>query len=187
MAQNFRHFAAAFALAAVVPLWAEVATVETIADAVAHGQTLNGSADTLSISAPGDAVFLRFRTALIERWGIQKAVVAFHLPEGTMPPAELLVAAVRAPWTESSTAVPEFAPGKLVAIQRMKDGWCTFALTQEINLALATGAAQSIAITAPAGSRLSIHSRRTQQYMPYLLVRGNGPLIRPAQPAISRR
>ena len=187
MAQNVSRFAAVLALAAVAPLLGEVATVETVADAVSRGRTLNGIAETLSISGVGDAVLIRFRTALIERWGIVKAVVAFHVPDGAVPPAELLVTAVRAAWTESSTAVPELPPGKPAAIQRMKDGWCTFALPREINLALATGAAQSIAITVPAGSTLSLHSRRTQQYMPYLLVRGNGPLIRRAQPAITRR
>ncbi len=154
-----------------------IATVETTADASVRSGRLDGIAEILQASGPRDAVLLRFRTALIEKWTVQKAVVAFHTPKGAAVPERVMVAAVRETWNQGSGTPPHFGEGVSVATRALKDDWVTFELPASIANQLASGQAASIAISVADGNHLSFHSRRTVQFTPYLLVRGEKPLV----------
>jgi len=167
------------ALLAVPALWAQslssgadIATVETTADAVIHGGQLEGTAEILEASGPGDAVLLRFRTALIERWTVRKAVVAVHVPQGAVPPAQVVVSGVADEWTQGSLTAPRLGARTTVATHALKDDWVTFEVPLKIAAGLANGQYASIGISVPKGGHLAVHSHRTGQFMPYLLVRG---------------
>ncbi len=163
------------ALLALPALWAQspnIATVETTADAFIHNGKLDGTAEILEASSPTDAVLLRFRTALIEKWSVRKAVVAFHVPKGTEPPTQVIVSGIEEAWTQGPSKPPRLAEGVPAPTHPLKDDWITFEVPPKIAAALASGQYASIAISVPTGAHLSIHSHRTGQFMPYLLVRG---------------
>ncbi len=169
------------ALLAVPALWAQslpsgaqVATVETTADASIHAGKLNGTAEVLEASGPGDAVLLRFRTALIEKWTVRKAMVAFHVPKGVAVPEQVMVSGVEEAWTQGSVAAPRWGTGVAVATHPLKDDWVTFEVPLEVAVGLARGQYASIAISVSGEAKLAMHSHRTGQFMPYLLVRGKG-------------
>ncbi len=153
----------------------ELATVETTADGSEHGGKFDGVHDILTASGSQDAVLLRFRTALIERWSVEKAVVVLHIPNGEATPDFVKVAVVSAPWTESSSVAPPRATGIPVPTRKLQQGWFSIELPPEMSRQLAVGTAASLAFSAKDGARLAVHSRRTGQFMPYLLVRGHAP------------
>jgi len=155
-----------------------IATVETTADASVHGGKFDGTAEILQASGAHDSVLLRFRTALIEKWTVQKAVVAFHTPKGAAVPTRVMVAAVRESWNQGSVTPPHFGEGASVATRALKDDWVTFELPASIANQLASGESASIAISVAEGDQLSVHSRRTVQFSPYLLVRGQKLLVK---------
>ncbi len=156
----------------------EFATVETTADGSAHSGKFDGSQEILTAAGPDDAVLLRFRNALIESWSIQKAVVAVHVPPEALVPAQITVFPVSAEWTEGSATAPNLKAGMAVPTRTLKAGWITFELPAAVARQLASGAVSSIAISVAAGQSISMHSRRTGQFAPYLLVRGEAPLLR---------
>jgi hypothetical protein len=162
----------------------DIATLETTADACGNGGKLQGTAEILTTEGPHGVVLLRFRVGMIEKWTVEKALVAVHLASAANPaanlaeepPSQIMVSAVTAPWTEGSTQAPSFPPGKLAKTRKLQNNWLTFELPPEIAQQLASGAASSLAITVPEGRPLAVHSRRTGQFMPYLLVRGKRPV-----------
>ena len=156
----------------------DIATVETTADASVHHGKLQGTAEILTAEAPRGLLLLRFRTALIENWEVDKAVVAVHLAAEQEPPSEISVAGVTASWTENCAQPPLFPRGTLVKTRKLQNGWLSFEIPSEIALQFASGAATSLAIAVPEGNPLTVHSHRSGQFMPYLLVRGKRPILR---------
>ena len=157
----------------------DIATIETTADASVQNGKLQGTAEILTAGQPHAFILLRFRIALIEKWEVGKAVVAMHLAAVEEPPSEILIAGVSAPWTEGSAQPPLIRQGSLVKTRKLQNGWLTFELPSEIALQFASGAAASLAvITVPGGNPLTVHSHRSGQFMPYLLVRGKRPVLR---------
>ena len=156
----------------------DIATVETTADASVQAGKLQGTAETLTAGEPNGFILLRFRIALIEGGEVGKAVVAVHLAAAEEPPSEILIAGVTASWTEGSAQPPLVPPGTLVKTRKLQNGWLTFEVPSEIALRFASGAATSLALTVPEGNLLTVHSHRSGQFMPYLLVRGKRPILR---------
>lgn len=159
----------------------EIATVETTADAAFAGGKLEATKDVLTVSGPNDAVLIRFRTSLIKRWSIQKAVIALHVAENSPAPSEVIVGVTFGQWTESSSTPPQLTSGDTEPVRTLKDGWISFELPAKVATQLAFGHISSVSVSVPEGQRLSVHSRRTVQFMPYLLVRGSCPLVRKGQ------
>lgn len=149
--------------------------MECIADAwySQSNPKLEGSGQTLNLSASGGAVILAFRTAAIEHWRVEKAVIVLHLAAPSKP-AEVSVSLTGAAWRESSVEPPPLREINRTVEKVKPDGWISIPVPQALIQALADGKATGLAISSTSTNQ-TFHSRETFQYSPFLAVVGRRP------------
>jgi hypothetical protein len=153
-------------------LGAESTLIECIADAwySQSNPKLEGSGRTLKLGASGGAVVLAFRTAAIEHWKVEKAVIVLHLAQRSEP-VEVSVSLTSGPWRESSAEPPPLRETSR-AVEKVKpDGWISVAVPQALVQAVVDGKASGLAISSTGAGQI-FDSRETIQYAPYLAVVG---------------
>jgi hypothetical protein len=149
--------------------------MECIADAwySQSNPKLEGSGQTLKLSASGGAVILAFRTAAIEHWKVEKAVIVLHLAAPSEP-VEVSVSLTGASWRESSVEPPPLRETVRTVEKVKPDGWISIPVPQALVQALVDGKATGLAISSASASQ-TFHSRETIQYSPFLAVVGRPP------------
>jgi hypothetical protein len=157
-------------LATALP--AENTLIECIADAwySQSSPKLEGSGQTLKLSASGGAVVLAFRTAAIEHWRVEKAVIVLHLAQRSEP-VEVSVSLTGGSWRESSVEPPPLRETSRTVEKLKPDGWISIPVPQALVQALADGKSAGLALSSP-GTNQIFDSRETIQYAPYLAVVG---------------
>lgn len=150
--------------------------MECTADAAVHGGKLSSSGEIDAFEEPGDFVLLAFRTSAVEGWAVSKAVIALHLAGRGTVPGSVAVAPITAAWNESARSAPAVGASVAVSARPLQDGWFSVELPPKVSEALAKGTALGVSLMAKDGEEFAIHSRRTGQFTPYLLVRGTRPV-----------
>jgi len=146
--------------------------IECIADAW-YSRTnpkLEGSGQTLRLGTSGGAVVLAFRTAAVEHWKVEKAVIVLHLAAASEP-VEVSVSLTGGSWRESSVEPPTLRETSRTVEKVKPDGWISIPVPQALVQAVVDGRATGLAISAANTSQV-FDSRETIQYAPYLAVVG---------------
>jgi hypothetical protein len=153
-------------------LRADNTLIECIADAwySPSNPKLEGSGRTLKLGASGGAVVLAFRTAAIEHWRVEKAVMVVHLAQQSEP-VEVSVSLTSGPWRESSAEPPPLRETSRTVEKVKPDGWISIPVPQALVQALADGKATGLALSSASAGQI-FDSRETIQYAPYLAVVG---------------
>ena len=159
---------------------AESTLLECVADAwySRPASKLEGSGQTLTLDRKGGAILLAFRTAAIEHWTVEKAVIVLHLAAPSQP-VEIEVSLTDIPWRESSLK-PVPLRSTSPAVEKIKpDGWISVPVPQAMAQALADGKATGLALSSARANQI-FHSRETIQYSPFLAVIGKPPTAKAA-------
>lgn len=165
-----KAFSILLLLAAV--LRAESMLIECVADAwySRSNPKLEGTGQTLQLSGSGGSVLLAFRTAAIEHWKVEKAVIVLHLAAQSEP-AEISVSLIGGAWRESSVEPPTLRDTTRTTEKPKPDGWVSIPVPPALIQALVDGKATGLAISS-ASVNQTFHSRETAQYSPFLAVVG---------------
>jgi hypothetical protein len=149
---------------------AESNLIECIADLWYSGPgKLDGSGQTLQ-TGPSSVILLAFRTAAIERWKVEKAVIVLH-KTAPFEPGEITVSLIDGPWRESSVKPPPLREPASTIEKTKPDGWISIPVPAALVQAVVDGKAAGFALSAAAASQ-TFHSRETIQYSPFLAVVG---------------
>jgi hypothetical protein len=149
--------------------------IECVADAwySRSNPKLEGSGQTLRVGEPGGSVLLlAFRTAAIEHWKVERAVIVLHVA-APFELAEISVSLTGGSWRESSTEPPTLRDTTRTVEKRKPDGWVSIPVPAELVQALVDGKATGLAISSARGDQ-TFHSRETIQFAPFLAVVGRG-------------
>jgi hypothetical protein len=153
-----------------LPAAAETAILECIADAGLSEGAVNTRAPEVKSPA---TLLVSFRTWNVTRWKVASATIMLHVLRGdALPPVEL--ATVPQPWGEIEP--PRLDPARLKFVpQKATDepqGWIAIEVPGSMVEDVAASRAHGFVVRFKSGKDLTIHTRESVAFAPYLIVTG---------------
>lgn len=152
---------------------AQTAVLECVADTVVRGVN-RGPIMQLH---PASLVLLDFRFSAVEGWQIREAKLMLHVAEGDVP-AKVEVAVVAEGWWESRPyEQPRLARRQSLAVMKHEQGWISLEVPPALVTPTVRRQAHGIGIRVPLRrGMISLHSRESLSWAPYLIVSGAAPV-----------